>query len=194
MDGLTFLEKFMRAYPLPVVMISSLTDKGCGTVLRAPSLGAIDCIPKPKLSIASGTLGLSEEIIAKVKAAADARLIPRIAPNGADSPAPFKTDFAPLKGSLKIVAIGPSTGRTEALHDLLAALPADFPAIAIVQHMPEKFAAQFAKRLDSLCKISVREAADGDRLLIGRALHCSWQSPHGIGAPRFRILSENHSI
>jgi two-component system chemotaxis response regulator CheB len=169
MDGLTFLEKLMRAYPLPVVMISSLTEKGCDTTLRALSLGAIDYIPKPKLSIASGTLGISEEIVAKVKAAAGARVMPRNTSNGSSAPA-AQANFSQIKASNKIVAVGASTGGTEALLTFLEPLPADFPAIAIVQHMPEKFTGQFAKRLDSLCKISVKEAADGDRLLIGHAL------------------------
>jgi len=169
MDGLTFLEKLMRAYPLPVVMISSLTEKGCDTTLRALSLGAIDYIPKPKLSIASGTLGLSEEIVAKVKAAAGARVFQRPQVNGTPAPV-LQSNFSQIKGSNKIIAVGASTGGTEALREFLEPLPADFPAIAIVQHMPEKFTPQFAKRLDSLCRISVKEAADGDRLLIGHAL------------------------
>jgi two-component system chemotaxis response regulator CheB len=169
MDGLTFLEKLMRAYPLPVVMISSLTEKGCDTTLRALSLGAVDYVAKPKLDLRTGTLDLTEEIIAKVKAAAGARLIPRPPANGA------RGDASPasrpiLVGSNKIVAIGASTGGTEALRGFLEPLPADFPALVIVQHMPEKFTAQFAKRLDSLCKICVKEAADGDRLLVGHAL------------------------
>lgn len=169
MDGLTFLEKLMRAYPIPVVMISSLTEKGCDIALRALSLGAIDYIPKPKLSIASGTIELSDEIIAKVKAAATARVLPRCPQNGKSSPA-IPTNLAQIRGSHKIVAVGASTGGTEALRELLEFLPADFPAIAIVQHMPEKFTGQFAKRLDSLCKVSVKEAADGDRLLVGHVL------------------------
>jgi two-component system chemotaxis response regulator CheB len=169
MDGLTFLEKLMRSYPIPVVMISSLTEKGCDVALRALSLGAIDYIPKPKLSIASGTLELSEEIIAKVKAAATARVILR-PPRNSVYAAPVQSNLSHINASHKIIAIGASTGGTEALRDLLEPLPADFPAIAIVQHMPEKFTAQFAKRLDSLCKISVKEAVDGDRLLVGHAL------------------------
>jgi two-component system chemotaxis response regulator CheB len=168
MDGLTFLEKLMRAYPLPVVMISSLTEKGCDTTLRALSLGAIDFIPKPKLSVASGTLGLSEEITNKVKAAARARVIQR-ATTGAFAPT-TSHNLTQIKASNKIVAVGASTGGTEALKEFLEPLPTDFPAIAIVQHMPERFTAQFAKRLDSLCKISVKEAVDGDRLLVGHAL------------------------
>jgi two-component system chemotaxis response regulator CheB len=169
MDGLTFLEKLMRAYPLPVVMISSLTEKGCDTTLRALSLGAVDYVAKPKLDLRTGTLDLTEEIIEKVKAAVGARLIPRSPANGAHAHA--SAGFRPiLVGSNKIIAIGASTGGTEALRDFLEPLPADFPAIVIVQHMPEKFTAQFAKRLDSLCKIGVKEAADGDRLLVGHAL------------------------
>jgi two-component system chemotaxis response regulator CheB len=169
MDGLTFLEKLMRAYPIPVVMISSLTEKGCDTTLRALALGAIDYIPKPKLSIANGTLELSEEIIAKVKIAATARVLPRASSSSSTSRGP-STPLPQIKGSNKIVAVGASTGGTEALLEFLQPLPADFPAIAIVQHMPEKFTAQFAKRLDSVCKISIKEAVDGDRLLVGHAL------------------------
>ncbi len=169
MDGLTFLEKLMRAYPLPVVMISSLTEKGCETTLRALSLGAIDYIPKPKLSVASGTLELSREIISKVKSAAGAKLVQRPAANGSSTQA-LPAGLTNIKGSRKLVAVGASTGGTEALREFLEPLPADFPPIVIVQHMPEKFTAQFAKRLDSYCKIGVKEAADGDRLLIGHAL------------------------
>jgi two-component system chemotaxis response regulator CheB len=170
MDGLTFLEKLMRSYPLPVVMISSLTEKGCDTTLRALSLGAVDFIAKPKISIATGTFELSEEIIAKVKGAATARVFSRASLNGSPAAAPLQTDLAHIQGSKKIVVVGASTGGTEALLEFLQPLPADFPAIAIVQHMPEKFTGPFAKRLDSLCKISVKEAADGDRLLVGHAL------------------------
>jgi two-component system, chemotaxis family, protein-glutamate methylesterase/glutaminase len=170
MDGLTFLEKLMKGHPMPVVMVSSLTEKGCDTTLRALSLGAVDFITKPKLDVKSGTLELAEEIIAKVKAAASARVIPR---SFSAQPAAAPTTISYLsqiKATHKIVAIGASTGGTEALKDLLEVLPADFPGIVIVQHMPERFTAQFAKRLDSLCKISVKEAAEGDRILPGHAL------------------------
>ena len=122
-------------------MISSLTEKSCDTTLRALSLGAIDYIPKPKLSIASGTLGLSEEIIGKVKAAANARVFQRGYGSAPVSTTP-QTNFSQIKGSNKIIAVGASTGGTEALKEFLEPLPADFPAIAIVQHMPEKFTRQ----------------------------------------------------
>ena len=169
MDGLTFLEKLMRAYPLPVVMISSLTEKGCDTTLRALSLGAVDYIAKPKLDIRSGTFDLTQEIIDKVKAAATARVRPRAALNGGQAEG-TQASFPILKGSHKILAIGASTGGTEALREFLEPLPPDFPPIVIVQHMPEKYTGPFSRRLDSLCKIGVKEAADGDRLLVGHAL------------------------
>jgi two-component system chemotaxis response regulator CheB len=172
MDGLTFLEKLMKGHPMPVVMVSSLTEKGCDTTLRALSLGAVDFITKPKLDMRTGTLDLAQEIRAKVKAAASARVIaPRTVSASPALHAPPSTSYlSQIKATHKIVAIGASTGGTEALKDLLEVLPADFPAIVIVQHMPEKFTAQFAKRLDSICKISVKEAADGDRVLRGNAL------------------------
>jgi len=172
MDGLTFLEKLMKGHPMPVVMVSSLTERGCDTTLRALSLGAVDFVTKPKLDMRTGTLDLAEEIRAKVKAAASVRVVARRTTN--PSPALHAAASSPylaqIKATHKIVAIGASTGGTEALKDLLEVLPADFPAIVIVQHMPEKFTAAFAKRLDGICKINVKEAADGDRVLRGRAL------------------------
>jgi two-component system chemotaxis response regulator CheB len=169
MDGLTFLEKLMKGHPMPVVMVSSLTEKGCDTTLRALSLGAVDFISKPKLDLKNGTLELAEEIIAKVKAAASARILPRKTATDVAAP-PDNVGLSQIRATHKIVAIGASTGGTEALKDLLEVLPADFPGIVIVQHMPEKFTAQFAKRLDSLCKVRVTEAVDGDRVLPGHAL------------------------
>lgn len=171
MDGLTFLEKLMKGHPMPVVMVSSLTETGCDTTLRALGLGAVDFITKPKLDVKTGTLDIAEEIIFKVKAAASARVMsPRaFAPTASASATPVSY-LTQLRATHKVVAIGASTGGTEALKDLLEVLPADFPGIVIVQHMPEKFTAQFAKRLDSVCKISVKEAADGDRVLPGHAL------------------------
>jgi two-component system, chemotaxis family, protein-glutamate methylesterase/glutaminase len=166
MDGLTFLEKLMRGHPMPVVMISSLTDKGADTTLRALSLGAIDYVSKPKLDVSSGTIGLAEEIIAKVKCAAQARVRAPLPPEPDGPPAkPFH-----FSATHKVVAIGSSTGGTEALKEVLMKLPANFPGIVMVQHMPEAYTKSFAERLDSLCKINVREAKDGDRILPGHAL------------------------
>ncbi len=168
MDGLTFLEKLMRAHPMPVVMISSLTEKGADTTLRALSLGAIDYVSKPKLDVRDGTIEQADEIVEKVKAAARAR----IRRNSSTDAPPVETAPRPYQFSAthKVVAIGASTGGTEALKELLAPLPADFPGIVIVQHMPETFTEAFAKRLDGLCRIHVQEARDSDRILPGHAL------------------------
>ena len=168
MDGLTFLEKLMRGHPMPVVMISSLTDKGADTTLRALSLGAVDYVSKPKLDVSSGTVEQADEIVAKVKAAARAKIRSTSPPLSASA----EVASRPMSFSAthKVVAIGASTGGTEALKELLMPLPADFPGIVMVQHMPESFTGAFAKRLDGLCKIHVQEARDGDRILPGHAL------------------------
>lgn len=169
MDGLTFLEKLMRAHPMPVVMISSLTERGAETTLKALSLGAVDYIPKPKLDIASQTVELSAEIIAKVKAAARAKLRqPRAAAFAPSQRQSAANELFPFPN--RVVAIGASTGGPEALQDVLEPLPANFPGVVIVQHMPETFTGKFAERLDSLCNIRVREAQDGDLVTPGLAL------------------------
>jgi two-component system chemotaxis response regulator CheB len=170
MDGLMFLEKLMQARPMPVVMISSLTEKGAQTTLRALELGAVDFITKPKVDVASGTVELGHEIIEKIKIAAHAKLrlrtkaLPSATERGIPKTGPL------LQTTQKVVCIGASTGGTEALCDLLSDLPADAPGIAIVQHMPAGFTQSFAKRLDSICRIRVKEAVDGDRILQGQAL------------------------
>ena len=171
MDGLTFLEKLMRAHPMPVVMVSSLTERGCETTLRALELGATDFVTKPKLDVTSGTLQMAQEIVEKVKAAARAKLR---APHSAAIPLAAKTPppSAPMsfRATHKVVAIGASTGGTEAIREVLTRLPADAPGIVMVQHMPEKFTLSFAERLNSLSKVNVSEARDGDRVLPGHAL------------------------
>jgi two-component system, chemotaxis family, protein-glutamate methylesterase/glutaminase len=168
MDGLTFLEKLMRGHPMPVIMISSLTDKGAETTLRALSLGALDYVSKPRIDVSNGTLELAEEILAKVKMAARTR-VRRAGPSIA-RPAPPPAITFQLSTTHKIVAIGASTGGTEALKDLLSPLPADFPGVVIVQHMPEAFTRHFAERLDSMSRIRVNEARDGDHIIPGHAL------------------------
>ena len=168
MDGLTFLEKLMRGHPMPVVMISSLTDRGAETTLRALSLGAVDYVSKPKLDVASGTVDQSEMIIGKVKAAAAAKVGASRRPVNAAPAAPLPG--CSISATHKVVAIGASTGGTEAIKSLLEPLPADFPGIVMVQHMPEAFTMPFAKRLDAICRIRVRQANDGDRILPGHAL------------------------
>jgi two-component system chemotaxis response regulator CheB len=169
MDGLMFLEKLMRSHPMPVVMVSSLTEKGCQTTLRALELGAIDFVTKPKVDVASGTVKMAEEIIEKVKNAACAHI--RKSPNTAPAAGNIvKKSTAMIQTTQQVVCIGASTGGTEALKELLVGLPADAPGIAIVQHMPAGFTHSFAERLDGLCRIRVKEAQDGDRVLQGHAL------------------------
>jgi two-component system chemotaxis response regulator CheB len=192
MDGLTFLEKLMAQHPIPVVICSSLTDRGSQTALAALEKGAVEIITKPKM----GTKQFLEEsaihICDVVKSAAHARVgntrrrpvepVPSASATGSLSPhkvAPkLSADAviekprsqAMIETTEKIVAIGASTGGTEALREFLQALPADAPGIVIVQHMPEKFTASFAQRLNTLCRVSVKEAVDGDSVLRGQAL------------------------
>ncbi|WP_271411111.1 protein-glutamate methylesterase/protein-glutamine glutaminase [Pseudomonas sp. Q1-7] len=165
MDGLTFLDKLMKGRPTPVVMISSLTERGSEATLRALELGAIDFVAKPKLGIAEGMQAYAEEIRAKLKVAARARMIHR-APV-AERPA---ERGLPILGTEKLIAIGASTGGTEAIKDVLLRLPADSPGVVITQHMPAGFTRSFAARLDKLCRVRVSEARDGDRILPGTAL------------------------
>lgn len=173
MDGLTFLEKLMNAHPMPVVMVSSLTQKGCDITLRALELGAVDFFPKPTIDTLSGVSGGAQQIVEKVKAAAQAHVQPRrSAPRPAtlSSGASSHAGAAAFRLTNQIIAIGASTGGTEAIREVLMALPAATPGIVIVQHMPPGFTASFAQRLDSLCALSVSEAKDGDRVLPGHAL------------------------
>lgn len=170
MDGLTFLEKLMRAHPMPVVMVSSLTERGCATTLRALELGAVDFVTKPRLDVASGTADLADVIVEKVKAAARAGRWVTGRTNQQAAPKPAAAAPAHFDATHKVLAIGASTGGTEALRELLGELPPASPGIVVVQHMPEKFTKAFADRLDTLCRIRVKEAADGDRVLPGHAL------------------------
>ncbi len=175
MDGLTFLQKIMSQNPIPVIICSSLAEEGAQSTLRALEYGAVDIIAKPRM----GSQRFLEEsavmLCESVKAAAGARLRPYsprriIEPKlTADAILPRAT-HAMLETTEKVVVIGASTGGTEALRSLLEALPADAPGIVIVQHMPEVFTRAFANRLDSLCRISVKEAECNDTVLRGRAL------------------------
>ncbi len=172
MDGLSFLEKLMAGRPMPVIMLSSLTEKGCQTTMRALELGAVDFITKPKLDVVSGMEGLCQEIIEKVKQAAGAKVQHRrIAADrptyGSDKPT---APSALITSTHKVIAIGGSTGGTEALLEVLAAFPPDAPGVIAVIHMPEGFTKSYAQRLDRHCQIRVKEAEDGDRILPGHAL------------------------
>jgi two-component system, chemotaxis family, protein-glutamate methylesterase/glutaminase len=169
MDGIDFLGKLMRLRPTPVVMASTLTERGADVTLRALELGAIDFVAKPKVGVADGLRQLAGDITDKIRVAASAS-VRRTAPVSA---AGAKTSAAPSAiGRLsteKIVFIGASTGGTEATRELLAALPADCPAVMITQHMPAGFTQSYAARLDGLCRIRVAEARDGERVLPGHA-------------------------
>ncbi|PAU79374.1 protein-glutamate methylesterase/protein-glutamine glutaminase [Halomonas salipaludis] len=165
MDGLDFLERLMRLRPMPVLMVSSLTQAGSEVTLRALELGAVDFLAKPALGIRSGMLDYAELIADKIRAAARSR--PRQA-RRSDAPAPQALK-APLITSEKLLIIGASTGGTEAIRHVLEPLPANSPAILITQHMPGGFTRSFAERLDKLCRITVKEAQDGERVLPGHA-------------------------
>lgn len=172
MDGLEFLEKLMRLRPTPVVMISSLTERSSEITLRALELGAVDFVTKPKLDIAAGMQAYSELIIEKVRAASHAkpkqsahlRVASRLT---ADAVLPALANR--VTSTEKLIIIGASTGGTEAIKEVLMRMPADCPGILVTQHMPESFTRSFANRLDSLCKIAVKEAEAGDRILPGHA-------------------------
>ena len=171
MDGLTFLQKIMAGHPMPVVMVSSLTESGCETTLRALELGAVDFITKPKIDVQHGMEELSQEIAGKVKAAAGARVRKRTTtPVSEERIRELASQSAMIKTTDTIIAIGASTGGTEALKDLLEVLPPNTPPIIITQHMPERFTKTFADRLNELCQISVKEAKEGDSIIPGQAL------------------------
>ena len=169
MDGIAFLEKLMIAKPMPVVMVSSLTEKGCQTTLRALELGAVDFVSKPKLDLQEGTMHIAQEIVDKVRMASYARPRP-IDPSKPRKRSAPATNNALLQSTYKVIAIGASTGGTEALYEVLTHLPPDSPGIVIVQHMPAQFTSGFAKRLDAACNIQVREAKHHDRIISGLAL------------------------
>lgn len=176
MDGLTFLQKLMSQHPIPVVICSSLAEEGSESGLKALEYGAVDIITKPRLGTREFLLEARITICDAVKAAAKVPkrhlrpMKPVAAKLTADAVLPPPGSRAMAETTEKVIMIGASTGGTEALREVLEALPADSPAIVVVQHMPEKFTATFAKRLDSLCRISVKEAEDGDSVLPGRAL------------------------
>jgi two-component system chemotaxis response regulator CheB len=178
MDGLTFLEKLMRGHPMPVVMVSSLTEAGCQTTLRALELGAVDFITKPKIDLREGMEEVAQDLIAKVKAAAVARVKPLIVKREAsESETKYASrdtlhalSSAMIKTTDTIIAIGSSTGGTEAVKDVLEVLPPNTPPILITQHMPERFTKTWADRLNSLSRLSVKEAEDGDSVLPGHVL------------------------
>jgi two-component system, chemotaxis family, protein-glutamate methylesterase/glutaminase len=177
MDGITFLEKIMSQHPIPVVMCSSLTEKGATTTLKALEYGAVEIIQKPHLATKQFLEESRTLICDAVKAAAMAqpqRRAPRVTVQpklSADAVIAKPTvSRAMLRTTEKVVVVGASTGGTEALKTFLEAVPCDAPGIVIVQHMPEKFTQSFAQRLDAICPINVKEAENNDTVIPGRAL------------------------
>lgn len=182
MDGLTFLRKIMAERPTPVVICSTLTEKGAKTTIEALSAGAVATIAKPKLDLKNFLNASARELIAVVKDAAGAN-VARLGRQGSKAPDPPRDKHtadvilppaaetrALSQTTEQVIAIGTSTGGTQALEEVLVELPRVSPGIVIVQHMPEKFTAAFAARLDGLCQIEVREAVNNDRVVPGRAL------------------------
>jgi len=169
MDGLEFLSRLMRLRPMPVVMVSTLTERGAEATMKALELGAVDFVAKPKVGVSDGLRQLGDDITEKIRCAAQAR-VHRL-PSAGSAAAPTRA-AAPSMGHLsteKIVFIGASTGGTEATRDVLTRLPADAPAVMITQHMPPGFTRSYAARLAGLCRIRVAEASDGERVLPGHA-------------------------
>ena len=176
MDGLEFLSRLMRLRPMPVVMVSTLTEQGAETTLRALEMGAVDFVAKPRIGVSSGLQELAGDIVDKIRVAASAhvkRLPP--APAAGAAPAGSSGTVEPPRAALprvsteKIICIGASTGGTEAIREVLMPMPADAPAIVITQHMPPGFTTSFANRLNTLCRIRVQEARHGERILPGHA-------------------------
>ncbi len=177
MDGIDFLGRLMRLRPMPVVMISTLTERGAEVTMKALELGAIDFVAKPRVGLASGLNDLAAQIVDKIRVAAVAQV--RRAPardaapaggggGAAHAPAPASALLGRLSTE-KLICIGASTGGTEAIKEVLVQMPADSPAIVITQHMPPGFTTSFAARLNGLCQITVKEAVNGERILPGHA-------------------------
>ena len=172
MDGITFLKKIMAERPTPVVVCSTLTTRGAETTMQALAAGAFTIITKPTIGIKDFLLDASADLIGAVKAAAQANtknLLPAI-PRSSAVALPAIESSALSETTDRVIAIGTSTGGTQALELVLSALPRVCPGIVVVQHMPEKFTAAFAARLDQICQIEVKEAQQGDRVIPGRAL------------------------
>ena len=177
MDGIAFLRKIMAERPTPVVICSTLTEKGAETTLQALSAGAVSIVTKPKTAVRSFLEDASSDLVAQVKAAARVRMHPPVhrpetAPQPRSAPRPLLPEPAEALSATTqtVVAIGTSTGGTQALEQVLTALPRVSPGLVIVQHMPERITAAFARRLDSICQVEVKEAEHNDRVVPGRAL------------------------
>jgi two-component system chemotaxis response regulator CheB len=176
MDGIDFLGRLMRLRPMPVLMISTLTERGAEVTMKALELGAVDFVAKPRIGVADGLNELSIQIVEKVRiaAAAHIRSAPVLPPSDAAAAGASGSARAPVSSigrvsTEKLICIGASTGGTEAIKEVLTNLPADSPGIVITQHMPPGFTTSFAARLNSLCRLTVQEAVNGERILPGHA-------------------------
>ncbi len=178
MDGITFLRNLMRLRPMPVVMVSSLTERGADVTLDALALGAVDYLPKPKIDLAATLQDYRDELVEKIRTAARAsvraldpqRIAPAPGPvHSADAVLPKAAAAKPLRTTDRIIAIGASTGGTEAIKEVLTRLPPDCPGIVIAQHIPKAFSGPFARRMNDCCAVSVCEAQDGQQVLAGHA-------------------------
>ena len=176
MDGIDFLGRLMRLRPMPVVMISTLTERGADVTMKALELGAVDFVAKPRIGVADGLTELSQHIVEKIRIAAaahvkrvDSRTTAFSSGLGASLPTRVPVQSIGRVSTEKLVCIGASTGGTEAIKEILTQLPADSPGIVITQHMPPGFTTSFAARLNSLCQITVQEAVNGERILPGHA-------------------------
>lgn len=168
MDGITFLKKLMKYYPLPVIIVSSLSTKGSKIALEALSLGALEVISKPNSAYSVGDMGV--QLAEKIRAVYGAKPLASASSRAADTPAMPVRTMALTATTNKIIAIGASTGGTEAIKKVLTRMPANSPGIVVVQHMPAQFTTSFAQRLDELCQMRVKEAENGDSVVTGQVL------------------------
>ncbi len=168
MDGLTFLGKLMQHYPIPVVVVSSLAKKGGDVALKAMELGAVEVLSKPGSAYSVGDM--SEQLIEKVKAASKVKVFKTSDSNRFNTNSSAQVASISVKTTNKIIAIGASTGGTDALREVISALPENSPPVVVVQHMPQNFTKAFADRLNGICRVNVKEAVDGEYLATGKVL------------------------
>ena len=206
MDGIDFLGRLMRLRPMPVVMISTLTEHGAEVTLKALELGAIDFVAKPRIGLADGINQLATQIVEKVRVAAVAQIKRAVAqptasatPVSAGAPPPVRAESASLGriSTEKLIFIGASTGGTEAIKEILTRMPADSPGILITQHMPPGFTTSFAARLNSLCQITVQEAVNAGRILPGHAYIAPGGKQFRVnrsGANYFAVVEDGEAV
>lgn len=187
MDGLDFLERLMRLRPMPVVMVSSLTERNSDITLRALELGAVDFVTKPRLGLRDGLMEYSDLIADKIRAAAMSRPRRHTAQATRVTPKTLTRSFSTTE---KLIMIGASTGGTEAIRQVLEPLPSNSPAIMITQHMPAGFTSSFVQRLDSLCQVKVHEAVHGQRVMPGNV----YLAPGGVAHMKLARSGANYVV